>query len=674
MSCMGRKFLHYAVRYAYYLVVRRRRDSHELALISSSEYFSSAHYLRQNLDVAATRLDPVIHYVDFGAQEGRNPSAMFDTKYYLSHSPSLVTQDINPLVHFLQHGRAAGKLPQKPYSFLRQTRSQDLTVPRNAVQPTRGTSTLSRRASGSCVVYTAISAGYDNLPDLDFRPPHCDFFVFSDEPIKAKGWTRLPFNYFHSDPTRMARFVKLHPHLYFNAYSSSIWIDGNIGIRGDIGTFVERLGPDVFMGTFAHPLRDCIYDEGVECIAREKDSEPIIVQQLERYREAGFGEGEGLWETNVLVCRHNDPACIALMTSWWREVECGSKRDQLSLPFVSQKHSARIALLDQRGVNAANHPLLKAFPHNKKPRKQSISTPPVPGSGIANGAASSSLTIGVCVHNALADVQACLESVVKMEPPADRLIIVDDASQIETNAYLRDFCARHGNVTLVENESNIGYTKSANLILRLAQTEWVTLLNSDTILSRNGLRKVLRAGRRYPRLAAIGPLSNAASWQTVPDLTGPDGTFAVNSLPKGLTVDDMDRLCEEVGHGQVLFLPFVNGFCLTLRRSILDVVGILDEMNFPLGYGEEDDLCLRLADSGYVCGIATDAYVYHAKSASFSATTRKALTTAGRRALDHKHSAARMAVASEDLRSNPALRMLRQNIEAQLASTTNRKH
>ena len=124
----------------------------------------------------------------------------------------------------------------------------------------------------------------------------------------------------------------------------------------------------------------------------------------------------------------------------------------------------------------------------------------------------------------------------------------------------------------------------------------------------------------------------------------------------------MNRLCEKVALSAVQFVPFVNGFCLALRRAAIERIGLFDEVNFPIGYGEEDDLCLRAADAGYVCGIVTNAYVFHVKSASFTPERRKFYVAAGAKALDLKHTKNRIAMASAAMRYHPGLRTVRERL------------
>ena len=65
-------------------------------------------YLRANPDVAAARMDPVKHYVKYGAAERRQPHPLFDPAHYLESCPATgtaVTTRVtpgNPLLHFLE--------------------------------------------------------------------------------------------------------------------------------------------------------------------------------------------------------------------------------------------------------------------------------------------------------------------------------------------------------------------------------------------------------------------------------------------------------------------------------------------------------------------------------------------------------------------------------------------
>ena len=83
-------------------------------IIKKSGLFDENYYLEQYGDVKQANYDPILHYVNHGATEGRNPSPNFDTTYYLNHYPEVTGSGLNPLVHYIQYGQKKGWLPRSP--------------------------------------------------------------------------------------------------------------------------------------------------------------------------------------------------------------------------------------------------------------------------------------------------------------------------------------------------------------------------------------------------------------------------------------------------------------------------------------------------------------------------------------------------------------------------------
>lgn len=92
--------------------------------IRASGAFQSGWYRRSHPDVAASGLDPVEHYLRYGAALGRDPSRHFDTRRYLSQTPEAAAPGVNPLLHFLDHGGRPG--PTAPRADQRIARLRQL--------------------------------------------------------------------------------------------------------------------------------------------------------------------------------------------------------------------------------------------------------------------------------------------------------------------------------------------------------------------------------------------------------------------------------------------------------------------------------------------------------------------------------------------------------------------
>nr|WP_246340123.1 glycosyltransferase [Ancylobacter tetraedralis] len=93
-----------------------RRDSKALAsrLLEPPSLFDVAWYLDQYPDVRASNVPPLLHYLRWGAKEGRDPHPNFKTQYYLDQYPDVRASGINPLVHYLEYGAKEGRVTRPP--------------------------------------------------------------------------------------------------------------------------------------------------------------------------------------------------------------------------------------------------------------------------------------------------------------------------------------------------------------------------------------------------------------------------------------------------------------------------------------------------------------------------------------------------------------------------------
>lgn len=272
------------------------------------------------------------------------------------------------------------------------------------------------------------------------------------------------------------------------------------------------------------------------------------------------------------------------------------------------------------------------------------------------------IDIVVCVHNALDDVQRCLKSIVHCTAGQYNLFLIDDGSDKETEVYLYSFSNKSDQVSLTRNETAQGYTRSANIGLKQSVSDLVILLNSDTIVTPMWDQKLLACANSDPSIGIVGPLSNAASWQSVPYRRSPTGDWKVNEIPAGHDVNSLAKLVSDISKKQYPAVALVNGFCFGIKRKVIETIGFLDEEKFPRGYGEENDYCLRAADNGFTLALADDSYVYHAKSKSFTHDGRKKLSKQGGLALKERYGQERIQTAVNTLKDSKVLRRIRASL------------
>jgi GT2 family glycosyltransferase len=313
-------------------------------------------------------------------------------------------------------------------------------------------------------------------------------------------------------------------------------------------------------------------------------------------------------------------------------------------PIVSQMEAASIGPVGLATPESIS--ILPALPVSEVPQRQEA------------------VDIIICVHNALDDVRQCLHSVIEKTSPPYRLIIVDDGSGEATRDYLADFAGIHDTL-LLRNEQALGYTFAANIGLRVSNAPWVVLLNSDTVVTEPWMEAMWRHGWRDPNVGVIGPLSNAASWQSVPHIRAGDD-WAINNLPDGMTPQDVADSIGTVAVG-AREMPFLNGFCYMIRRAVIDKIGLFDETAFGGGYGEENDYSIRTRQAGYKLIVATDAYVFHAHSSSYTSERRRELAKQADVTLVVKHDPARHIYSQvQYCASSPVFTSVRARVQAAL--------
>jgi GT2 family glycosyltransferase len=249
----------------------------------------------------------------------------------------------------------------------------------------------------------------------------------------------------------------------------------------------------------------------------------------------------------------------------------------------------------------------------------------------------SSVDIIVCVHDALDDARRCLESIVGHTRAPFGLILIDDGSAEATRAYLERFARDHA-ATLIRHDTARGYTRAANAGLRRSRAGRVVLLNSDTTVSDEWLDRLTACADADPAVGLVGPLSNAASWQSIPEIESADGAdWADNPLPGGMTLPEYAAAVARSSGRLYPQVKFLNGFCLLITRRLIDAIGTFDETAFGGGYGEENDYCLRASAAGFSLAVADDVFVFHAQSRSYGHERRRDLYRVAAAALRDKH-------------------------------------
>ncbi|MBK8742499.1 MAG: glycosyltransferase [Betaproteobacteria bacterium] len=223
-----------------------------------------------------------------------------------------------------------------------------------------------------------------------------------------------------------------------------------------------------------------------------------------------------------------------------------------------------------------------------------------------------SIDVIIPIYNAHDDLVRCLASVLERTTGEYRLLLIDDASPDARIApLLQGLAARDSRIRVSTNARNLGFIGTVNRGFD-ETTGDVILLNSDTIVTRGWLPKVLACAASDPRIATITPFSNNAEICSYPEMCG-NHPWAMGDDP-----EVPNRALELASRHDYPDLPTAVGFCMYVRRAALDAVGRFDE-RYGLGYGEENDFCRRLAAAGFRNVLLDDTFVAHVGNRSFDA-------------------------------------------------------
>lgn len=228
------------------------------------------------------------------------------------------------------------------------------------------------------------------------------------------------------------------------------------------------------------------------------------------------------------------------------------------------------------------------------------------------------VTVIIVSYNTRELLAQCLESLrPETVMTSVSVTVVDNASHDGSVAMVRD---RFPWVTVVESLVNSGFAAANNLVLRDLASPYALLLNSDTVVAPGTIQHMLDCMERRPDAGVVGcRLLNAddslqrSCWRFPHPLRALGEALGVTqALRRRSNYSEWDYASERR-------VDFVIGACLLLRKATLDQAGIFDERFFM--YGEEMDLCYRLARAGWSVWYTPERSVVHYGGASGTAGT-----------------------------------------------------
>lgn len=235
--------------------------------------------------------------------------------------------------------------------------------------------------------------------------------------------------------------------------------------------------------------------------------------------------------------------------------------------------------------------------------------------------------IVIPIFNAFDYVRECVESVLRTTDMSDILLVDDCSTEIELLSYLEDL-KENRRIRVIRNDKNLGFVKTANRGIRESRGKHVVILNSDTVVFRNWLPRLIYPIQEMANAWTVTAMSNAATIYSVP--------FSEEIEVSPNTSQILDELIGRKLVGNYVEIPTCHGFCVAIHMDAVETIGLFDEESFGRGYGEENDYSMRVIEHGKKNYLATNLIVHHYGSKSFK-TSKQDLSKDNMKTLLNKH-------------------------------------
>ena len=216
------------------------------------------------------------------------------------------------------------------------------------------------------------------------------------------------------------------------------------------------------------------------------------------------------------------------------------------------------------------------------------------------------------IYNSPEWVKMCVYALFKNTPYdiIGKVILMNDNSDELTCNCIENLRKKYPEkIEVYKNTENLGFIKNVNKGFKQTNAEYVLLLNTDCLVSKNTIPKLIEHVEKNNKIGLICPISSNAANISL-------------DIFENYSYMQMDELLYNNFKGQAFDACTVVGNCLLITRECLEKVGDLDEI-YGMGYGDETDYQFKAHAKGFEAKVAIDTYVFHKSEVSFGTSKEK---------------------------------------------------
>lgn len=196
-------------------------------------------------------------------------------------------------------------------------------------------------------------------------------------------------------------------------------------------------------------------------------------------------------------------------------------------------------------------------------------------------------------------LEACIESLVA-QGLSTNVCIVDNSNTAESRTRIQK---RFPDLEVLHYGENLGYAGAINRAASGSKTDYILVLNADTVLTEGGITAALDYMQDHPDVALLGPRLEYPSGDLQPTCRRFYNmrsllfrrTFIGRLWPHAGPL--REHLMLDFDHKRPITVDWIMGAAMLIRRSAFLAVGGMDARYFL--YFEDVDLCRRFRETGW---------------------------------------------------------------------------
>ena len=203
------------------------------------------------------------------------------------------------------------------------------------------------------------------------------------------------------------------------------------------------------------------------------------------------------------------------------------------------------------------------------------------------------LSVVILNYNVRYFLELCLQSVeAALQGIPSEIIVIDNNSKDSSCEMVKE---KFPSVVLIENNSNLGFSKANNQAVQVAKGEYVCILNPDTVVAEDTFSYILNFAEKQTNLGIIGCRLIDGSGKYLPE--SKRNIPLVEIAIKKLLGNSRLYYANHVKQHDTAKVEVLVGAFMLLKRSLYNSLGGFDEDYFM--YGEDIDFSYKSLHQGY---------------------------------------------------------------------------